>query len=264
MSVPNVGRMTKYFAHTVQGSGPGLLLAHGGGGSIAGNYGSILDELARTHTVVGPDYPGSGDTPRSTEPLTLDGLADGLVAAAVAAGVDRFTILGYSLGTGVAVRIASRYPDRVTGLILTSGFTYPSRELLLAADVWRGLLDLDPKLTAKFCILLASGRETLNSMSAGALEASIDWLADFIPSGTPDQVDLVKNVDTRAELPGISVPTLVIATTADQLACPDLSRELAAGIPNSELAEIDAGHNIGGEARNEWLETIQKFLARID
>ena len=33
---------------------------------------TILDDLATTHTVVGPDYPGSGDTPRSPEPLVLD------------------------------------------------------------------------------------------------------------------------------------------------------------------------------------------------
>jgi pimeloyl-ACP methyl ester carboxylesterase len=263
MSVLNVARVTKYFAHRVQGSGPGLLLAHGGGGSVAGNFGSILDDLARTHTVVGADYPGSGDTPRSTEPLSLDGLADELAGIAVAAGVEKFAVLGYSLGTGVAVRIATRHPDRVTGLILTSGFAYPNRELLLAVDVWRTLLDIDLKLTAKFGTLVASGRKHLNGLSADELEASLDWLADFIPAGTPEHLELVKNVDTRAELPVISVPTLVIATTADNLAPAGLSRELAAGIPNSELVEIDAGHNIGLEARDEWLEAIRQFLARL-
>lgn len=56
------------FSRTVLGSGPGLLLAHGAGSSIAGTYGPILDGLAARHTVVGIDYPGSGDTPRSTTP----------------------------------------------------------------------------------------------------------------------------------------------------------------------------------------------------
>lgn len=66
-------------------------------------------------------------TPRARDPLTLYGLADALVRAGVDAGVSRFNILGYSLGTAVAVRAASRHPQRVTGLALTAGFT-PSRE----------------------------------------------------------------------------------------------------------------------------------------
>ncbi|MFD0142764.1 MULTISPECIES: alpha/beta fold hydrolase [unclassified Streptomyces] len=64
------------FARTVLGSGSGLALAHGAGSSTAGTYGPILEGLADRHTVVGIDYPGSGDTPRSTTALLLDDLAD--------------------------------------------------------------------------------------------------------------------------------------------------------------------------------------------
>lgn len=256
--------MAEHFAHVVRGSGPGLLLAHGGGGSIEGNYGMLIDELARTHTVVGPDYPGSGDTPRSPIPLDLDVVADAVVGTAVAAGVERFTVLGYSLGTAVAVRAATRHPDRVTGLILTSGFSHPSNKLQLAADVWRALLDSgDRRLLAKYLMVMGSGERALNALSPAELDAALDGLAAFVPEGTPEHVDLVSSVDTRAELAGISVPTLVIATLADGLASPALSAELAAGIPGAQFAEIDAGHNIGAEAREQWLETIQKFLSEI-
>jgi pimeloyl-ACP methyl ester carboxylesterase len=73
-------------------------------------------------------------------------------------------------------------------------------------------------------------------------------------------VDLVTGVDTRAELSRIAVPALVVATTEDGLAGPELSRELAAGIPGSQLVEIAAGHGIGVEARDEWLAAIHAFL----
>lgn len=53
---------TPYARHT-RGSGPGLLLAHGAGGGIEANYGPIMEGLAARHTVVGVDYPGTGDTP---------------------------------------------------------------------------------------------------------------------------------------------------------------------------------------------------------
>jgi pimeloyl-ACP methyl ester carboxylesterase len=252
--------MAEHFAKIVRGSGPGLLLAHGGGGSVEGNFGPIIDDLATTHTVVGPDYPGSGATPRSTGPLDLDDLADGLVGVAVDAGVERFTVLGYSLGTAVAVRAATRHPERVTGLVLTSGFARPDNRMRLAVAVWRALLDGDRRLLARFLALVATGDRYLDALAPGELDAAVDRLAEVVPPGTPEHVDLVASVDIRAELARIAVPALVIATTADRLAGPGLSRELAAGIPGARLVEIAAGHGIGSEARDEWLAAIRGFL----
>ena len=256
--------MAEHFAHVVKGSGPGILLAHGGGGSIAGNYGPILDDLATTHTVVGPDYPGSGDTPRSTEPLVLDDVADTLVRTAVDAGVDRFTVLGYSLGTAVAARIAVRHPERVTGLVLTAGFTYPDNRMQLAVQIWRDLLAAgDRTLLARYLTFVGTGATHLNALSPAEVEAGVAALADFIPAGSPEHVDLVANVDTRADLQKIAVPTLVVATAEDGLATPEHSRQLAAGIAGAELVEIAAGHGIGTEARDDWLAAIRSFLARL-
>jgi pimeloyl-ACP methyl ester carboxylesterase len=230
------------------GSGPGILLAHGGGGSIAGNYGPILDDFATTHTVVGPDYPGSGDTPRSPEPLALDDVADTLVRTAVDAGVDRFTVLGYSLGTAVAVRIAVRHPERVTGLVLTAGFTYPDNRMRLAVQVWRDLLAAgDRTLLARYLTLLGTGASHLNGLSPADLEAGIAALAGFVPDGSPEHVGLVAGVDTRTDLPKVA----------------EHSRQLAAGIPGAEIVEIASGHGIAIEARDEWLAAIRTFLARV-
>lgn len=120
---------------TVLGSGPGIVLAHGGGGAIESNFGVVLADLAAGHTVVASDYPGD-DTP-----LDLDALADALVAAAVEAGVPTFTIVGFSLGTAVAVRAAARHPERVTGLVLTAGLAAPDNRARLAVQAWQDLLD---------------------------------------------------------------------------------------------------------------------------
>ncbi len=260
MSVPNVVGMTNHFDGVVRGSGPGLLLAHGAGGSVEGNFGGILDDLARTHTVVGPDYPGSGATPRSTTPLDLDAVADELVAVAVDAGLDRFAILGYSLGTAVAVRATTRHPDRVTGLILTAGFAKPDNRLLLALGIWRELLSGDRALLAKFATFAAAGEPYLNALTPAELEAGIDGLAEFVPAGSPEHVRLAEGIDIRGELAGIAVPALVIATTRDGLVPPAHSRQLAAGIPGARLVEIEAGHGIGVEARDEWSTAIRNFL----
>ncbi|MFG2225142.1 alpha/beta fold hydrolase [Streptomyces sp. NPDC048644] len=77
----------------VRGSGPALLLAHGAGGGIEGNFGLVLDDLARDHTVIGPSYPGVGRTQIPDAPLDPDTLADALVAAAVGHGHGQFTVV---------------------------------------------------------------------------------------------------------------------------------------------------------------------------
>lgn len=255
--------MTEHSSRTVRGAGPGLLLAHGAGGGVEANFGPILDDLARTRTVVGVDYPGTGATPRATAPLVLDDLADELVRAGVDNGLDTFAILGYSLGTAVAVRAATRHPERVTALVLTAGFARPDNHLRLACATWAGLLDGDRTLLARYLTLVASGATSLASLDPDDLAKSVDQLAGSIPPGTPEHVALVTSVDTTAELASIAVPTLVVAATEDRLVPPALSRQLADGIPGAELVEVRAGHLVGAEAPGEWLRAIEGFLAKV-
>jgi 3-oxoadipate enol-lactonase len=94
-------RHSPEYARTVRGSGPGLLLAHGAGGSVAGNVGPIMDELAARWRVVGIDMPGSGDTPVSHIALSVDLVREQFLTAADAEGLDRFAIAGWSLGAAV-------------------------------------------------------------------------------------------------------------------------------------------------------------------
>lgn len=190
-------------------------------------------------------------------------MADALVSCAVNAGVERFTVLGYSLGSAVAVRAATRHPGRVTGLILTAGFAYPDNRLRLAVRLWRGLLDRDHALLAAFLTLVATGDEYLDTLSPRELDESIAALMGFIPAGSPEQITLVEAVDIRAELPAVTAPTLVVATTRDGLASPESSRVLATTIPGAQLVEVRAGHAIATEARDHWLAVIRAFLTRI-
>ncbi|MEV0048919.1 alpha/beta hydrolase [Saccharopolyspora shandongensis] len=242
----------------VRGSGPGLLLAHGAGGSAAANF-PFIDELAGKRTVVAPDYPGSGGTPKAEQPLELDRLVDEVVASAVDAGVETFGVLGYSMGTTVAVRAAVRYPEHVTSLVLTAGFAAADRHFRLNLDLWQQLLDgPDRDALARFVLL--------NCFSPAALNSIGDWdevfrsTADGVPVGTGDHLDLLRTVDVRADLPKISVPTLVVATTRDTLVSPHNSGELAAKIPGARLVEVDSGHLIGAENPKPWLAAIQDFL----
>jgi len=260
---PSTTPLAAPLARTVRGSGPGLLLAHGAGGGIEANYGPILDGLAARHTVVGVDYPGAGDSPRSLTPLDVDTLADELVAAADAEGVERFAVSGYSLGGPVAIRVAARHPERVDALVLSATFAYADTRTDLVASVWRQLLAADdPRLLGEFVQLMALGEGALNALTPDEVRAAAELITATVPQGTGDQVELVRRIDVREDLAAIIVPALVIVTAADPLVSPTLQRALAAGLPGSETAELPTGHLPFTERPQEWLALITGFLAR--
>ncbi|MFI9045808.1 alpha/beta fold hydrolase [Streptomyces sp. NPDC053427] len=249
------------FARTVRGEGPGLLLAHGAGGGIEANYGPIMEGLAARHTVVGIDYPGSGTTPAVQGRLEVDALVDQLISAADAEGLDNFAVSGYSLGGPVAIRLAVRYPERVSALVLSATFAYADTRTELAASIWQQLYEAGQHaVLAAYLNLMALGEPALNALTRAQVHTAAEQLAPVLPAGTSEQVDLVRRIDVRGDLGRITAPTLAIVTTADPLISPSLQRELAAAIPAAEIAEIPTGHLPFAEQPEHWLKLISNFL----
>ncbi|WP_369358318.1 alpha/beta fold hydrolase [Streptomyces sp. cg2] len=243
--------------------GPGVLLAHGATGSVRSNYGTLIPALTATgHRVVAPDYPGSGATPRATGPLELDALADAVVAEAVAAGLTTFTVIGFSMGTAVSVRAAARHPERVRGLVLTAGLARADARAQVWLDLWLRLLERgDHQGFAQARALSGVAPEHLNALPPAELAALLDPDPTLPPAGSAEQAALVKVLDTTADLAGIAVPTLVVATTRDALLDPANSRYLSEHIPGAEYVEIATGHLPMVERNAEWLALIGDFLA---
>jgi pimeloyl-ACP methyl ester carboxylesterase len=237
---------------SVSGSGPGIVLAHGASGSIESNFGTLIPLLAEAHTVTASDYP------EDATPLDLDGLADALVAAAA---TERFTVVGFSLGTAVAVRAATRHPDRVAGLVLASGIARPDNRLLLALDLWSALLRAgDHDSFARFAVHAAFGTGFTNGLAPEAVAATVEMIAARVHDGIAQQFALIREVDTTAELASVDVPTLVISTTGDLLVDPANHRELAEGIPGAEFAAIASGHVLMAEQPDAWHDAVLEFL----
>ncbi|WKV71725.1 alpha/beta hydrolase [Streptomyces sp. PCS3-D2] len=252
------------YARTVrtESGGPGLLLAHGAGGSVEANFGAVLDELAARFSVVGVDYPGAGATPRAEAPLLLDELADQLVAAADAEGLQRFAVLGYSLGGNVAVRVATRYPDRVTALVLTATFARADNRLELAGDLWKALADRgEPDLAASLLVPLVLNPAVLEGLSAQEVRQLVRDTARTLPPGQADHAALIRGADLRAEIAALDVPALVVVTTQDLLVPAGLQRELAHILPGARLAELPTGHLPFAERPAEWAALVTAFLS---
>src|SRR5436305_4932848 len=227
--IKNVDRVPiSPLSYIICGSGPGLLLAHGCGATVKSNFSALLGSLTERFTVVGPDYPGSGATPRATEPLQLDTLADQMVATAVRAGVEKFAVIAYSMGCAIALRIATRHPDRVTALILTAGFAQPDTPLRHKTSIAYGQAEEENRNAwARYQINLCVSRRYINSMSEEDLEGLVELVASMAAPDAAEHADLVARIDVRSDLSRASVPTLVISMKEDQLVSPQASQALA-------------------------------------
>lgn len=127
-----------------RGEGPPVVLLHGNGVSLQDFIASgLVDTLARRHRVIAFDRPGFGFSarPRSRR-WTPQAQAALLRQALTRLGVEQPVIVGHSFGTIVALAMAIGAPDAVSGLVLVSGYYYPTKR----PDVWLNLAGTLPLL----------------------------------------------------------------------------------------------------------------------
>jgi pimeloyl-ACP methyl ester carboxylesterase len=107
------------YYYAIYGQGEPLLLLHGGLGTIE-MFGPVLTMLAERRQVIGVDLHGHGRTALGERAISLIDMGDDMAAVLTALGHDRVDVLGYSLGGGVAFRLAVQHPERVRRLVLVS------------------------------------------------------------------------------------------------------------------------------------------------
>src|ERR687890_2117193 len=101
------------------GSGPLVVLLHGIA-STADTWAPVAAALAERHTVLAPDLLGHGASAKPRGDYSLGAYASGVRDMLAALGHDRVTIVGHSLGGGVAMQFAYQFPERTERLVLVS------------------------------------------------------------------------------------------------------------------------------------------------
>ncbi len=101
------------------GEGPVLLLIHGMAGDCD-SWRGVIEPLARRHTVLAPDLPGHGSSSAGGGDYSLGALATGLRDLLAMLGHDRATLVGHSLGGGIAMQFAYQFPDLTERLALVA------------------------------------------------------------------------------------------------------------------------------------------------
>ncbi len=122
--------MTRLAPHTVvlhghelsyvdSGSGPVVLFIHGILGSQR-QWAHLIDKIDDDHRVVAPDLFGHGDSAKPTGDYSLSSHAATLRDLLDHLGIERVTLVGHSLGGGIAMQFFYLFPDRVERLVLVA------------------------------------------------------------------------------------------------------------------------------------------------
>ena len=101
------------------GWGPLLVLLHGIAGS-SDTWNDVIEPLAEHYTVVAPDLLGHGESAKPRGDYSLGAYASGVRDLLTALGHDRGTVVGHSLGGGVAMQMAYQFPERCERVVLVS------------------------------------------------------------------------------------------------------------------------------------------------
>ncbi|MFD4294859.1 alpha/beta fold hydrolase [Rhodococcus sp. NPDC058505] len=106
-------------AFRIAGSGPALLLIHGIGDNSA-TWNEVIPHLAKNFTVIAPDLLGHGRSDKPRADYSIAAYANGIRDLQTVLGFDRATVVGHSLGGGVALQFAYQFPQMVERLVVVA------------------------------------------------------------------------------------------------------------------------------------------------
>jgi pimeloyl-ACP methyl ester carboxylesterase len=109
----------QHLFYSVHGTGKPLILIHGG--INPDSFGSNLDQLAKGRQVIAVHLQAHGRTPDTDRPLRSETMGDDIAALIGHLNLGKADVMGYSLGSSVALQTAIRHPTAVDRLVLVSG-----------------------------------------------------------------------------------------------------------------------------------------------
>lgn len=247
----------------VTGQGPPLLLVHGLGAPL--DLWEPLIERLDGYTIITLDNPGSGASTVPWPPWFISRYAETLDAVLDELGFDQVDVLGLSFGGMVCQEFAHRYPDRVRRLILagtTAGIGVTFGDPLALSVLATPLRYYSRAYMAMVAPLLYGGEaEGDNELVAKQYELRHEMRPSL--QGYFAQLATASTFSSFWYLPGLRVPTMVLAGDADPITNPLTCRVLAQRICGSEYREVKGGgHLFLMEKPTVSARYIRDFLER--
>ncbi|HKY65646.1 MAG TPA: alpha/beta fold hydrolase [Acidimicrobiales bacterium] len=226
--------------------------------------------MAAGHRVVLYDQRGHGASTTGDEPLSVDRLGDDLAAVLAAVDLPRVVLAGHSMGGMTVMSFACRHGallhDRVHGVVLAAtaahGLAAQGRERFWRMVLWRRWID-GPMGRPRLGRLLVRPTFGARPLRAHVEEAR----AMFVGTDVDVRrgcVEAMGEMDLRAGLGAVDVPTVVLLGTRDTLIVNGLTRAIAVHVAGAEVVELaGAGHLLPFERPDELAAAVDR-LAEVD
>jgi pimeloyl-ACP methyl ester carboxylesterase len=262
-------------AYRQAGKGPVIVLIHG----ITSNsqtWSRVMPTLARHFTVIAPDLAGHGDSDKPKGDYSLGAHASGVRDLLIKLGHEQATIVGHSLGGGIAMQFSYQFPERCERLVLVDSgglgrdvslllraATLPGSELVLPFLAATRLLDAGEqvgRLLSRFGLGLrtdleemARGHATLSD--AGARAAFVHTLRSVVEPGGQRI-----NASSRLYL-AQQIPFLIIWGERDSIIPVSHGRAAHEQVPGSRLEVFaDSGHFPQLDQPERFIDVLVDFM----
>jgi pimeloyl-ACP methyl ester carboxylesterase len=264
-------------AYVKAGSGPALLLIHGIGDS-SDSWRPVFEQLARHYTVIAPDLLGHGRSEKPRADYSVAGFANGMRDLLSVLEVDRVTVVGHSLGGGVAAQFAYQFPDRCERLVLVgSGGVGRTVSPLLRVAAVPGIEILMPFLglpPIRFASRIGAELLRLFDTALGRDAEEIMAVFDALPN-TEARMAILRTLRSSVDWNGQvitmvdraylaeGVPTLIVWGRRDAIIPLGHGRLIHAVMPGSQFEIFDeAGHFPHHTDPARFVRVLQGFMER--
>jgi pimeloyl-ACP methyl ester carboxylesterase len=198
-------------AYQVFGRGAPLILLHGGFGSVE-MFGSNVEALAAGRQVIGVDLQSHGRSPAADRPMRFETMADDIAALIRHLELGKASVMGFSLGGGVALRTAIQHPDVVDRVVLVS--------TVFKHYGWH------PEMSAAMESMGPEVAEPMKQSPMYEVYRQVAPKVDDWPVLVTQVTDLIgRDYDWSREIPGLRMPVMLVIGDAD-------------GLPPSHAAEF--------------------------
>ncbi|WP_309229389.1 alpha/beta fold hydrolase [Blastococcus sp. TML/M2B] len=260
------------------GEGPPLLLLHGIGNS-AQTWAGVVERLAASHTVIAPDLLGHGSSDKPRGDYSVAGYANGMRDLLSVLDIEQATVVGHSLGGGIALQFAYQFPERCERLVLVgSGGLGPELSLTLRAAAMPGseavltaLTHLPLPLRAGVRALDAVGRAVGWERGRDLAEAGEAMLALSDAEARRAFLRTLRSVvDTRGQCVTAidrlylaeAIPMLVIWGSRDPIVPVAHAEAIRERVPSARVEVFpDAGHWPHLARPDRFVEVLLDFIA---
>lgn len=228
-----------------KGTGKSLLFLHGGR-LRALTFEKTLIELSKKYHVIAPDIPGYGNSSTPLRPWSFKEYAQFFLEFLEKLKIDRVTVIGYSLGGGIAYHLAS-ISSKVKRLILVDAAGIEvSKNNEIQKDVRRLLFYLThPQYNLVFITLIKE-----------YLFFSLKYLKDTVHMRHIRE----RLSESSSYTKSISMPTVILWGKNDEIFPSSIGQKLSQTIKDSKLIIVDGNHDWPLYKTKEFLRLLELYL----